>query len=375
LNTTLPAPLPANGHDHSDLHAVSDNGFAAGQFQYSGSSPAGGARDGFLLTPRLASVSFYTLSGALSSAYECVAKAISRDGVIQGGWSYKPGFGSLVKPVIWKDYLTIAEIPLLTGGDGDDSGEIHALNGDGSVVAGISWRAAQPSGPAEAFIWTAANGTRSVATVLAQRGFDVTGWTFSDVTSMSADATMMCGNGKHNGVAKGWVVAFLDLSPRAPRLTRQPLSLVLQPGVSATFQIEAIAEGSPSYNWQLNGVDLPDSPHYQGAFSPTLTVVDSVAADDGSYRCRVSNPYGQVMSQPASLSHVTVRPDFDGDGDVDQVDFGFLQSCMSGPTIPQTAPACAPARLDGDDDVDQNDLAILRACMTASGVLANLNCD
>ena len=76
----------------------------------------------------------------------------------------------------------------------------------------------------------------------------------------------------------------------------------------------------------------------------------------------------------ARLYDFSNLPDFDGDGDVDQADFGVFQSCMTGADVPQTDPACAPARLDDDADVDAADLAIFRACMSGDGIPANPNC-
>lgn len=69
-----------------------------------------------------------------------------------------------------------------------------------------------------------------------------------------------------------------------------------------------------------------------------------------------------------------VKPDFDRDGDVDQDDFGHLQVCLSGPLVPQTAPACQNARLDADGDVDQNDWVIFSACVSGAGVRAEPTC-
>jgi len=71
----------------------------------------------------------------------------------------------------------------------------------------------------------------------------------------------------------------------------------------------------------------------------------------------------------------TVGPDFDGDGDVDQSDFGTLQQCLSGPGIPQTAPQCLKTRLDGDNDVDQNDYNIFQRCMSGTDIPADPTCD
>lgn len=68
------------------------------------------------------------------------------------------------------------------------------------------------------------------------------------------------------------------------------------------------------------------------------------------------------------------NPDFDRDGDVDQADFGRFQACMSGPTTPQTDPACRWAKLDGDADVDQSDFDVFRQCLSGPDVPADPNC-
>ena len=63
-----------------------------------------------------------------------------------------------------------------------------------------------------------------------------------------------------------------------------------------------------------------------------------------------------------SFTTGTVSADFDGDGDVDQEDFGYFQACYSGPGIlPETG--CEDADLNGDDDVDLDDFAIFESCV------------
>lgn len=66
--------------------------------------------------------------------------------------------------------------------------------------------------------------------------------------------------------------------------------------------------------------------------------------------------------------------DFDLDGDVDLVDFGRFQRCMTGRSLPQDDPDCQMARLDPDDDVDQDDLAIFLGCMSGANVPADPYC-
>ena len=80
----------------------------------------------------------------------------------------------------------------------------------------------------------------------------------------------------------------------------------------------------------------------------------------------------------SSAVTVTALPfgpaDFDKDGDVDQVDFGRFQACLSGSTIPQNDPACQEMKFDEDDDVDQNDFGIFQACMRGAGIPADPQC-
>ena len=61
------------------------------------------------------------------------------------------------------------------------------------------------------------------------------------------------------------------------------------------------------------------------------------------------------------------RADFDGDGDVDQADFGHFQICLtgSGGECPPAA-GCWDTLLDADTDVDDSDLAIFRSCFNSA---------
>jgi hypothetical protein len=62
--------------------------------------------------------------------------------------------------------------------------------------------------------------------------------------------------------------------------------------------------------------------------------------------------------------------DFDGDGDVDQEDFGHLQACLTVTGTGQVDAACADASLDGDLDVDEQDFALFAAHLSGPGVPA-----
>jgi hypothetical protein len=66
--------------------------------------------------------------------------------------------------------------------------------------------------------------------------------------------------------------------------------------------------------------------------------------------------------------------DYDGDGDVDQTDFGILQRCLSGKGVSQTDEYCQPARMDADTDVDGGDVQAFLACLGGPSTLADFDC-
>ena len=85
---------------------------------------------------------------------------------------------------------------------------------------------------------------------------------------------------------------------------------------------------------------------------------------------------GSATSNQAVL---TVGPagvpgDLDGDGDVDQEDFGHFQACLTGLAVPVTDPDCQEANLDGDSDVDLDDFIVFQQCLSGANVPADLNC-
>ncbi|MCI0534816.1 MAG: immunoglobulin domain-containing protein [Verrucomicrobiales bacterium] len=80
----------------------------------------------------------------------------------------------------------------------------------------------------------------------------------------------------------------------------QPQSQVVLEGDSATFR--AAVRGSPplTYQWRLNGANVP------GATSPSLLVNNASASNSGNYDLVVTNPAGSATSAAATLT-VLVR--------------------------------------------------------------------
>jgi hypothetical protein len=74
-------------------------------------------------------------------------------------------------------------------------------------------------------------------------------------------------------------------------------------------------------------------------------------------------PYTELGKYVTPSGCARPKCDFDRDGDVDQRDFGVLQSCFSGPGVASVIPECEVAQLDDDDDVDAEDLSQFLLCM------------
>jgi len=82
-----------------------------------------------------------------------------------------------------------------------------------------------------------------------------------------------------------------------PEITQQPANVSVIEGGSASFSITLAREVGATFQWQRNGVNL------SGATSSTLLLPTVTLADHGAaFRCRVTNGYGSVTSDAATLS-------------------------------------------------------------------------
>ena len=142
-----------------------------------------------------------------------------------------------------------------------------------------------------------------------------------------------------------------------------------------------IAEVSPDPDTALANVQYVKQLTLLAGFpAPSWSVADGPAGTQVSAAGRVSGwtPTSGNLGSTVRLEiratnsqgsdsevwYITVKlqADIDGDGDVDQSDFGGFQTCLSGSGAP-AGQGCDRADLDRDGDVDSNDGAAFQACM------------
>jgi hypothetical protein len=82
-----------------------------------------------------------------------------------------------------------------------------------------------------------------------------------------------------------------------PVISQQPASLSVIEGSSATFSVSLDRQLGAEFQWKRNNVDLP------GATSATYLIPAVTQADHGAtFRCQITNPYGTVLSDNATLT-------------------------------------------------------------------------
>ncbi len=106
-----------------------------------------------------------------------------------------------------------------------------------------------------------------------------------------------------SGQDTAWLarVRFVPQGTLAPRILIQPMAQTVFRGTSAMLNVEALGAEPLSFQWRLNGIDLP------GATNELLTINAPQPADAGEYAVEVGNAYGWTISSNALL-HVQDAP-------------------------------------------------------------------
>jgi len=95
-----------------------------------------------------------------------------------------------------------------------EASQAFDVSDDGEVVVGLT-RGPSISGSA-AYIWDEENGMRLIADVLTAEGIDLTDWTLTSAEGVSADGSIIVGNGIHgDGTREAWM-ANIGVVPIPP---------------------------------------------------------------------------------------------------------------------------------------------------------------
>jgi hypothetical protein len=140
-------------------------------------------------------------------------------------------------------------------------------------------------------------------------------WRFNGTNLPGATATNLTVVGAQDANAGAYAVVITNTygaitsSPAATLtiqtpayITQQPSSLVVFTGSNATFTVTAAGSPTLTYQWKFNGINI------DGATGSAFTRSQAHSDQAGQYVVVVSNPYGNAVSDPATLSVASVRP-------------------------------------------------------------------
>ena len=148
------------------------------------------------------------------------ASAVSADGSTIVGVSTNSSTGSVAN-FLWTSGGGMSSLGMLPG---DTFSFPLAVNSNASVVVGESVGLSS-----RAFRWTALSGMQSVQDLLTSAGLNLTQWQLTAATGVSADGTIITGNGiDPNGLLQAWIATLP--STAAPALIVTPTSDIMEAG-------------------------------------------------------------------------------------------------------------------------------------------------
>ena len=147
------------------------------------------------------------------------------------------------------------------------------------------------------------------------------GWQQISLLLPGGPQTLVWAYTKDGSQSAGLDAGFVDQvsyvpGPTLPFIVTDPTSQVVAAGTPATFSV--LANGTPtlSYQWRLNGKDVP------GATSNAFTIPLPGFGDDGVYSVRVFNSYGSTNSANAALTIIPLV--LRGDNSMGQTETSFV---------------------------------------------------
>ncbi|HEY3863716.1 MAG TPA: protease pro-enzyme activation domain-containing protein [Verrucomicrobiae bacterium] len=132
------------------------------------------------------------------------------------------------------------------------------------------------------------------------------GYTFPLASGNVVQSLTLPNNGNMEVVAVT-LSNFTAAVPERPIIapSSEPQSVAVTNGSPATFAVTAIGTPILTYQWQKNGVTLPNGGNVTGATANSMTLTTVSTNDAASYTVVVSNPFGSIISSIATLTIVT----------------------------------------------------------------------
>ncbi|MDM8007745.1 MAG: GerMN domain-containing protein [Phycisphaerae bacterium] len=145
---------------------------------------------------------------------------------------------------------------------------------------------------------------------------------------------------------------------------------------SRGFCLGAVDDSDPftSFNRVTPTLELAAGKEYTFTFTMTAPRPPGLYTTDWRMLREGVTWFGDTATRVIDVKPPWTPGDHDHDGDVDQVDFGHLQACLSGSQVPQDSQACAWAMLDDDSDVDRYDFAVFLQCMKGPDIQVDYTC-
>ena len=105
-------------------------------------------------------------------------------------------------------------------------------------------------------------------------------------------------------IASGGHHTLALLNDGSPGITWQPQGASIQAGDAITLGVGAVGPPPLNYQWQFSGTNIP------GATNALLLLTNVAPANAGNYQCAISNAFGLLSSNPASLAVSRSIPSF-----------------------------------------------------------------
>jgi len=188
--------------------------------------------------------------------------------------------------------------------------------------------------------------------------------------------------------APQWNLDGLAIRQLGPRIDRDPPALTAAVWVGdgnpadGSFTVANSGEDTLAYTITDNAApdDWLEVTPFSGSStgSPNTHAVSYTVAGKtaGTYSATITitgNAWNSPQTIAVTVTVQTVDPDLDGDGDVDQQDFGLLQACYTqAGGSPQGS--CAQADFNNDSLINTFELSVFLGCLSGPGVPVDREC-